>query len=140
MTAIPTERIEQMEELATENIEQARIAVNKRLDTANRKIADVAEELRETAGVADPETSMLDKAKDFAREAKGIALEKKQLLEKKTHHVSDLARNSYGQMRGTASGLWTKTKHFALKNPVTSTAIAMGVAVVTGLAIRQARS
>lgn len=126
MTAIPTEKIERIEEMTTESIEKARAAVNKTLDTANQKIADAAEKLRETTDPDGEEAGMLHKVKDVARE-------KKVLLQEK-------ARDTYGQMKGTASDLGTRAKLFVRKNPVASTAVAMGLVLVTGLAIRQARS
>lgn len=126
MTAIPTEKIERLEEMTTESLEKARTAVNKTLDAANQKIADAAEKLRETAEADGEEAGMLHKVKDVARE-KGVLLQNK-------------ARESYGQVKGTASDLGARAKLFVRENPVTSTAVAMGLVLVTGLAIRQARS
>lgn len=131
---LPKEKIERIEELAAENIENVRAVVNEKLDTATQTIAEAAEELRESTELTlERRDGLLEKGKSFVSE-------KKHLLAAKTRHVADLTTNSCNQLREGTGELSAKAKLFTRKNPIKSTALAMGLGIVTGLALRQARS
>jgi ElaB/YqjD/DUF883 family membrane-anchored ribosome-binding protein len=131
MRTSPSEKkIRRIEALAAKSIEKTRRTVNQRLDKASRKIAVAADRLREKEHAAlNSGNGVLDRARDLVDE-------KAQLLAEKTRHASELAQNGYGQVRD----LGVRARVYTRENPVKSAAIAMGLGLVTGLAIRQARS